>query len=286
MLISRCSWNFVAVWQTISVVAASSSATLAEDPLKTQTANVEVQEATERITAELTLWKFRLSKDSDRDLTLVPTPILRWTNPTVGRVYGNVYVITNESRPQAIISPYKWFEPYRSFEVECLSVATTGIQGTREEKSVWSTTKPGLEWRPVPGNPTVGTSNVERQRQMKKLASQFTAELLDTRSNEKGEDQQLRQLTQPVYRYESPAYHVVEGGVFAFVVGTDPEVFLLLEAVETGETTNWHYGLARMNSDQLSINFQDKKVWQIDRLPYETYRDAKQPYFCRVITEE
>lgn len=247
---------------------------------------VEAETAEARSIEELGFWKFNSGKSADQELKLNKSPVLRWTNPTVGRVYGTVYLVTNDNRPTMIISPYKWFKPYRSLEVECLSVASSEVEARRNGKVVWAATKPGVEWKAVPGEPAVGKTPLERQRQMKQLAQDFTAELVDQRSNESGEKLQLRQLTQPIFKYESAAQHIVEGGVFAYVVGTDPEVFLLLEAYESDGKSQWRYGAARMNSDQLTVKYRNEDVWHVNHLPYETYRDSRQPYFGFLVSEQ
>lgn len=248
-------------------------------------ASLEAKEAADRSTEEIARWKFRLTRDPQRELTLNTKPILRWTNPPVGRVYGHVYVMTSDQYPLVIVGPYKWFSPYLSLDLECTSIAPSGIEGTRDGKTIWLTDKPGVEWKPVPGNPAVGKSPLERQRQMKKIAEDFTAELVDMRVNEKGEDQQLRQLTQPVYRYESETYHVIEGGIFAFVVATDPELFLILEALNENPAPTWRYGLARMNTDRIAVKFQNQQVWQCEKLLPEVVRRGKLPYLSINVAE-
>ena len=255
----------------------------ADSPKTDDITRVESQSTAELTLAEIGRWKFQRADDESKELKLVKTPILRWTNPSVGRVYGSVYVITEDGRPQAIVSPYKWFEPHTGFEMECRSLASTGLNAYRDNKSVWSTSKPGMEWKAIPNPPDVGKTTVERQRQIKQLAEEFTAQLLDTRDQERGDDQQLRQMTQPVYRYSSPSHHVLDGAVFAYVVGTDPELFLNLEAREVNGEPQWQYGLARMNSDRLVVKFRGDEVWQVDKLSLIDLRDGKQPYFCFLV---
>jgi hypothetical protein len=53
-------------------------------------------------------------------------------------------------------------------------------------------------------------------------------------------------LSTPLYRYEKPPGDVLEGAVFAFVLGTDPELLLVLEARRDEGATVWQYALARM----------------------------------------
>lgn len=252
----------------------------ADEAASGEAVKAEAKTAAELGTDEVARWTFRLPNDPKAELKFVPAPILKWTNPTVGRVYGNVYVITHKDVPQAIVCPYKWFAPYQSLDMECLSVTSQTIEGVRNQNVVWSAKSSGLEWKPVPGDPPVGKMPLERQRQMKKLSEDFTAEMFDTRVNVGGEDQQLRPMTQPVYRYESPSKGVLEGGIFAYVVGTDPELFLLLQATETDGKRQWQYGLARMSMDRMRMKHQQNEVWHADKLTIETLRNMKQPYFC------
>lgn len=246
----------------------------------------EAKTASERAAEEMTRWTFRLPKEQSRELTLNTTPILRWTNPAVGRVYGNVYLITSDNCPQAIACPYKWFVPWTSLDMECVSLASGEIEGVREGQTVWLTEKPGVDWKPVPGNPAVGKSNLERQRQLKKLAEAFTAELIDMRLSDKGEDQQLRQMTQPVYRYDSAKHHVSEGGIFAYVMGTDPELFLILEATDLDKGNRWQYALARMNTDRLSVKFQGDVIWQVGKLSHEVAKQKTSPYLSMNVSNK
>src|SRR5947199_236570 len=74
-------------------------------------------------------------------------------------------------------------------------------------------------------------------------------------------EQQLRLLDQAVYKYGAGDGGLLEGGLFAFVVGTDPEVLLVIEAREREEGRRWHYALARMNRDAMRVRHKDQEVW-------------------------
>ena len=278
------------LWLTLAFVACRSiPASLqlaAQETAPESTTKAEARQAMELATAEVVQWKFRSIGLRETELELVQSPLMRWSNPAVGRVYGSVYLLTDENRPQAIICPYKWFSPYTGFEMECRSLSAIGVKGVRGGKTVWSTTRPGIEWQLVPSYPPVGQTATERQRQLKTIAQEFTAELLDIRTNQDGEDQRLRQLTQPVFRYECLSQNVLEGGVVAFVVGTDPELLLLIEAIESEGDRFWQYALARMNSDRLAVHHREKEVWRVERLTQEKMRDQKEPYFIFEISQK
>jgi hypothetical protein len=98
---------------------------------------------------------------------------------------------------------------------------------------------------------------------MRTIGRNFTARTVSS----KDERTELRLLTQPLYRYESTDPDVTDGAMFAFVcsVGTDPELFLLLESRATKEGPRWHYALARFSHMNLFVNYKKHEVWQAVR---------------------
>jgi hypothetical protein len=88
----------------------------------------------------------------------------------------------------------------------------------------------------------------------------------------RGERTELRLLPQPLYRSQSTNADIVDGGLFVFVcsVGTDPEVFLQLEAINTAEGPRWHYTASRFSHMNLFVNYKDREVWQALRDPENT----------------
>jgi hypothetical protein len=112
---------------------------------------------------------------------------------------------------------------------------------------------------------------------MRSMAGGFAGRLLDARVEATGEDQSLRLLPKPLYRYESKDPALRDGALFAFVLGTDPEFFLLLEARTTPHGPRWQYSLARMNDDPLRVTFQGKVIWKVDKV--NRRRDSRATYF-------
>src|SRR5262249_9669813 len=121
---------------------------------------------------------------------------------------------------------------------------------------------------------------LRRLQQMRDIGGGFTADKT-TRLNDK---RTLRLLSQPTYRYQAGDPEIIDGALFAFVEGTDPEVFLCLEARQENGTSTWHYGLARMNSLRVSGSYQGKQVWVADTLaPRDTYNRKDLPYTALMI---
>jgi hypothetical protein len=143
------------------------------------------------------------------------------------------------------------------------SLSPTGLSAEREGALRWQPTKAGIALKNVPDAPRPAESAPRRLQQMRTLAGQFSVRLTDRRENTKGE-QELRLLTQPLYRYPAGDGEVQDGALFAIVLGTDPEVFLLLEARGAAEKLSWQYGLARMNIDPMTVSYKDQEVWRVE----------------------
>lgn len=208
-----------------------------------------------------------------------PEPILRWSNPTAGSVFGEVYVWTDNGRPAVVASLYRWFSPDWGRTLEVCSVSDNRISGRRNGTRFWAADKPGLAFQPISNVAPPAKTPAARLVQMRRLAGDFVANLADTRGNNAGVKRQLRLLSQPVFRY--PAANdkstYLDGALFAFVEGTDPEVLLLLEATKSLDDSGWQFGLARMNSDALVVTHRDAKVWSAPHLP-NPMEQPREPY--------
>jgi hypothetical protein len=52
--------------------------------------------------------------------------------------------------------------------------------------------------------------------------------------------------------------------MFAFVMGTDPEVILLLEAVDRDHNAVWQYALTRATTYAVEASLDDEIVWSVN----------------------
>jgi hypothetical protein len=124
----------------------------------------------------------------------------------------------------------------------------------------WAAEKPGVQLKPVPGAPAPAENERLRLTQMRHLARGFHAWMKD------GDDvSELRLLSQPLHRYQSPAHGVTDGAIFSYVwtKGTDPEVLLILEARAGQSGPEWQYSLARFNWRELWATHDDREVWRV-----------------------
>jgi hypothetical protein len=222
-------------------------------------------------------WVLSLEDREHTKLELRREPILRWSNPAVGRIYGSVFVWTTGGRPAAVASLYRWYSPYRQRTAELVSLSPHALVATRGRQTLWTPPADVGRFRPVPGAAAPDTSSKRRPAQMRALARGFVPELTDRRVVKEGTRQQPRLLDKPVYQYGAGADGLLEGGLFAFVVGTDPEVLLVIEARETTGGREWHYALARMNRDPIRVRYGEQEVWSA---PYieAPFEGSREPY--------
>ena len=204
------------------------------------------------------VYQFTTSETPAEILRVQPEPALRWTNPVSGLKDGTLFFWTSpEGRPYAaaqvfLIENGTWLHEFQS-------LTTAPFQVTRAGKSVWHPDKPGVEWKAVPGSPVPAQSAVQRLSQMKAIFNRFSAND-DFEGNRRWE---LRTLTKPLLRYAVPRQGIVDGATFAFVHTTDPEVFVMLEALTTnGKDPAWHYAIAPMTAYALKVSLDGKQVWE------------------------
>jgi hypothetical protein len=223
--------------------------------------------------------EFHASSAGHQPLDFVPEPILRWSNPTVGKVFGEVFLWTDRGRPAVVACWYRWFDPDWGATLEVCSLSSEGASGSQGDLRFWHTDEPGLTMADVPMAEPPALSAAARLIQMRKIAGRFSVQLDDTRNDATGVTRRLRLLSRPVFRYPAPMSDAtyLDGALFAFAEATDPEAFLLLEAVENDGDLVWRYGLARMNRDALRIRDGDQVIWEVDQIEKLEGR-ADKPY--------
>jgi len=194
-----------------------------------------------------------LAGDEQQKAALVEKPLLRWSNPTAGSVFGEVYLWTTRERPVAIASIYRWYDPLKDSTVEVVAVTNRPVAAREGDRVLWEAPAGGLSFHSLAKAPAPAGTPAARLGQMRNLAREFAVELTDQRGGQRVV-RQLRLLNQPVHRYVDEDGGLIDGALFAFVETTDPEAWLLLEAVRTDGDRSWRFALARMNADELKIS--------------------------------
>jgi hypothetical protein len=207
-----------------------------------------------------------------------PLVVLRWANNARGSEDGTTVLYTHQGRPVAAACLYPWEgKLIHDFE----AIARHPAIARRDGRVVWEPQKSGVVYADIPDAPAPESTRAGRLRQMKSLAEQFDTTLVGWKADNTDREE-LRLLPRPLYRYEADdpteaKGAIVDGAVFAFVMGTDPETLLLIEAVDDGNTTKWQYAFARRTSGELEGRLDGRIVWTAPRYPVDA--DPRLPHF-------
>jgi hypothetical protein len=219
---------------------------------------------------------FQLDKESGIELRREPEPVFRWLLQLDRRFYSDVYVWTHEGRPEVVAAITNVYGPRRAMETEIHSLSAGLPLLSHMEKVVWEPERPGIDLKPVPSAPKPGPTAASRLKQMRTLAAEYSV----SAEYGKTSKEQLRLLRAPIYRYASEKRGVTDGALFAFARGTDPEVFLMIEARKGERGEEWQYALVRfVGHASLRAECDGQEVWQVDAVPAKVNADPREPYF-------
>src|SRR5262245_4972110 len=224
-------------------------------------------------------YEIRVGMDEDaKPLELVREPKLKWSNPAMSDVQGNVFVWTRDGRPLVVGSLTKWFSPKSVMQHEFHSLAEESLSARFHGDPVWTTSAAGLKFTDVPNAAGPAANEAQRVLQLRKVAKEFSA---TAHYRNAPSDTELRLLPQPIHSYAAPKQGILNGGLFAFVRGTDPEIFLLVETRgKDAASARWQFAVARMtNMAELRVRHQDKQVWEAGLLNWKDVSGShEQPY--------
>ncbi len=251
---------FPPTWQLCSLEAADETA--ADEPLQ----------AFKEVLEQSVDW-YDVLPEAEAKVVLRPQIVLSWRNAVRNTTGAALLAIwTNQGRPEAMASI---FQNGNDICHEFSSLSRSKKIVVRDKtRVIWSPGKAEVEFRDFPDAPAPAEEGAARLRQMKSLAGRFTARLRPL-NGDNGELEVLRLLPRPLYRYElkdtkgaSPILR--DGAMFAFVMGTDPEVVLLLEAVEREGKAVWQYAVARATSYAVEASLGDEVIWSVQSGPNPT----------------
>jgi hypothetical protein len=201
-------------------------------------------------------------------------PVLHYSNAerAIGALDGMTFLWVERNRPVAAIS-LSIRRLNNSVYRECTSLAAQPLECKASSGPVWTPKTGGLLERPLADAPPPAEARPQRLTQMRALARKFSAACYHPRT---GEATALRLLSQPLYRFADEKTRIVDGALFAFVVTNDPELFLLLEAVQgPAEKLEWRYSLARMSSQKLTVRLDDAEVWTVSNYWQDAAEDRR-----------
>ncbi len=230
-------------------------------------------------------YRFLLQGGDEQELKFMAEPIFTFTNPVRrGEQHGAAYVWTKSGRPEvfgAIWSSVRIEDRnQRNVCHEFISLSALPViskhapqVGRRGPVPGWTAGEAGIRMKPIPDAPKPSKVASLRLTQMRRLAREFKATI---RPDKVEQQDSLRLLAQPLYRYSADDNDILDGAIFTFVMGTDPELILLIEAVKAGDKYQWQFAAARFTNQPMQLDYKRAKVWECDfAKPYV----GDQPYF-------
>jgi hypothetical protein len=137
----------------------------------------------------------------------------------------------------------------------------------------WTPTQSGLAFRDVPDAPAPAQTPQNRLFQMRDLIRRFSGVAHPRGPNT------LRLLTHPIDRYSDPEAGQLDGAIFFFCIGTNPEAMVLLEAQGPSlDKAAWRYAVARVTVAPVEIALDRKGVWA-QRYHNDAANTPGSPYF-------
>lgn len=166
-------------------------------------------------------------------------------------------------------------------EIDSLS-RIAGVSGTSSKGKRWKPSSPGVVFKPL-AQMSLAKEAAENRRllQMKEFAKEFRITMLGF-NDQNTDREQLRMLATPVYRYsldDKRTRHtdVVDGAVFAFVQGADPEALLVIEGIKNNQNIDWEYAIIRATAGALEAQRGSTVVFTAEKFPTNT--DLSRPHF-------
>ena len=204
------------------------------------------------------------SMKPDAELKLHEPPVLNFTNPERNQERGSVFVWLHEGRPAVMGQFFRHNSRIGRQKKHALhSLMSVPLEGKFHGHVAWTPEQPGIEWKSFPVSPAVAATKKERLLQMRQLARPFQVKLTD--SKERTTD--LRLAPRPLFEYSAPRAGVTDGVIFSYLVATDPEAILLVEAFEEEGKTGFRYAFARFHFWKLTATLAEKTVWDVEYDP-------------------
>jgi hypothetical protein len=200
---------------------------------------------------------------------LVPHPLFHYTDQPRRIADATLWGWVADGRLVAAckIEKYEHESPANQWLYCFGSLAPGLIEAEWPSGHVFSAKKPGIELALIAAAPAPAAGRPARLRQMKEIADQFSATLIDATDGDRR--QAMRLLPRSIYRYEKPIGDVQDGAVFGFTTnGTNPDAILVVELHQTGNGRGeWKFSVAGMTTGGLSVTFDDKEVWSKPTVP-------------------
>lgn len=201
--------------------------------------------------------------ENDLPLDLQKQEILNWTNPLEdGKINGSTFVWEHRGRPIVVGQFFSYLigGDKRSFCHVFSTLSDEQVLARRKGKTFWNPKLSGESgWHIAADAPPPSASRAIRKIQMSRIAERFSAY---TEEASRGK-RHLRFLPRPLYRYDE-SNKDADGGIFAYVVGNDPELLVLIECGLTQNDSAWQYRFAQSTRSTTVAMLNNQQIYRYE----------------------
>jgi hypothetical protein len=274
MMNGYCIWRLVLAVCLIPVGAAFES--------KVRSQENYTEEALQKFfLAEAQTYDLEMTKSKVR-LLLREQPLLTWQNPEKILNQGLLFAWMDGTRPAALVSIFSYsYNNQVHRRHEAISLAPHALTAKLDGDVVWKPAAAPVQGVQVAEEMQPAANEARRLIQMRSIARIVTGNYFSPT----GEKRELRLLTQPLIRYASEKDGVLDGGLFALSIGTDPEVLVQIEARKDSSGEKWFVTPFRSHYERLEVSYDGKPIWEVPRVPelmdtnYMQLPFATEPFF-------
>jgi len=181
-----------------------------------------------------------------KQISLVDTSLLRFSDPTRELHDATVWAWGTDGRPACLLTVELYGD---SSHFELISLTDVKVAATAGDRK-WNPQSAGLTMQRMSDWPKPVKETPLRLAQMKELLGKLSAH--EIRVN--GKRFELRLLAKPIHRYSAPTEQVLDGAIFVFANGTNPELLAVIEACGEGiDSGTWRIGFARSGAAELHV---------------------------------
>ena len=190
----------------------------------------------------------------EKEIERVAEAVFSYAEPTreTGGI-GTLWVFGTKGRPAALLAQSK--ADGRSVWGYELAALAEGVSVEMHDGWKW-TPKSALKMTPFEKSLPPADSDVRRLSQLKSLVEPFSIS-----EEYGGQSFELRLLPRPIHRYQDEKDGLIDGALFIFAHGTNPEIVAVIECRKETSGPVWSYGFLPLAGAGVTARLDGKTVW-------------------------
>lgn len=213
------------------------------------------------MTARLNALSITETAGTRQSAQLREAPLMTWQNPISG-ANGGVFVWLIRERPVALSKVH--VNDRKRHYVEASVTLRDGLEWREASARIWTPEACTAVVCPTADLAAPRETPAGRLQQMRSLAERF--EIEDQWGEGQPETYHLRLLARPLYRYSAPEECVLDGAIFGYSQGTNPEAVVVIEAVTSDSGTGWECRISRLTGYALTARRDGEVVMEAPRI--------------------